>query len=120
MGKLKDALTAWSDTMKLLDKYGRCCYRQHAPVAGEGWYPDEKVCLRERAWRAYVRLRDGNVHFPFVPTPWHQTFPHSKITPIKGQAPTVSARLKQVIEIRRCEKTGAVLYEGLPPNEDIH
>lgn len=27
--------------------------------------PDELVCEREKAWRRYVRLRDGNSYWPF-------------------------------------------------------
>jgi hypothetical protein len=48
-----------------------CCNLDHwrgKEVRGEfivGSLQDDLVCERERAWRKYVRLRDGNPFFPF-------------------------------------------------------
>ena len=43
---------------------GDCCYSRHFyrdAAGGMTWKPkeDHDVCPRERAWRVYVRIRDG-------------------------------------------------------------
>lgn len=44
----------------------RCCDRSHFSIPSWDPLPDDMVCERERAWRQYVRARDGVESYPFV------------------------------------------------------
>lgn len=48
------------------DEKKPCCQGYHFTTR-EYWdpLPDSVVCDREKAWRAYVRVRDGNQDYPF-------------------------------------------------------
>ena len=66
MTTLQMALRKW---MALQPQHGKsCCAGSHfvtvSPMTVEP-RRDDDVCPRERAWREYVRLRDGNRDFPF-------------------------------------------------------
>lgn len=54
---------AWTKYFPV-EKDGKCCYGSHFyPTRAANPLPDEMVCRRERAWREYVRERDGDPEF---------------------------------------------------------
>lgn len=72
MTDTQSAYLEWKEAQRTLMQGGYCCYRDHyylKSVRAIAWNPiaDEKVCLRERTWRRYVRQRDGNHNFMMVP-----------------------------------------------------
>lgn len=47
---------------------GDCCGNDHFWLDNYGiwrFHKDEQVCVKELAWRKYVRLRDRNENYPF-------------------------------------------------------
>lgn len=60
MGRLRIAYFTWVRSRML---FGKCCYGAHFTKPENDKVdplPDNSVCERERNWRAYVRIRDGN------------------------------------------------------------
>lgn len=65
MNELAKAYAAWKLTPVRFN--GDCCIGSHFALGDDGELNpkmDEDVCVRERAWRKCVRLRDDNFKFP--------------------------------------------------------
>ena len=77
-------------------RYDSCCGGNHVDVNNQ-WLSDAEVCDRERAWRCYVRLRDGNPRFPYEV----KSLDHDFVSHAVHKLPNVSEKLMRAIEERR-------------------
>lgn len=66
MTELLKALRKWETAP--MRNGGTCCGYSHFKREESGLFTDAKdidVCVRELAWREYVRMRDANPTYPF-------------------------------------------------------
>jgi hypothetical protein len=63
MTDLRKAFLHW--VAERPDANRKCCEGPHYSLPGWEPLPDSLVCDREKAWRAYVRIRDLHHDYPF-------------------------------------------------------